>query len=306
MKDKIWSESDLRKRDAIAANAAQAIATTKHPRQYLNFYIRDLIKYEILPNIVWKDMSDQEIRKFAKCRISPPERLSKAARFDHFNKFPSLSIEQCIMLLIDVEPGTPIRTRGEKDRHDSVIKLAASYCTDRREPFANDHIGHIRNYQISPYLFVEWVKAIGEEPPKEWKPIKPKATQKKTDTIALPQRRQYEDDTQVSVFNDDKERPTGKLGKPTKADRVRQINELRGAAVSEAIRLKCDGLSDKYITVSKICRNLLDKGRFSTGEPFNSRWRTENGMKSLLKGEYHPKASQSFKSAQRTKTKFNP
>ena len=115
-----------------------------------------------------------------------------------------------------------------------------------------------------------------------------------------------EADTQVPPLKVHKGHPPSKPIKAvTKADRKRQVEELRRAAVDEAILLKRDGLPDKHITVRKICRNLLDKGRFSTGDPFISRWRTENGMKSQLKSEHHPKASPKFKNSLRTETKFN-
>lgn len=115
-----------------------------------------------------------------------------------------------------------------------------------------------------------------------------------------------EADTQVRPLKDHKGDPPSKpIKSTTKADKIRQVEELQKAAVDEAILLKRNGLSDKHITVSKICRNLLRNGRFSTGDPFNSRWRTEDGMRSLLKGEHYPKASPRFKNALRTAIKFN-
>ena len=172
MNDKIWSEYDLQKRDDLADKVAQSIATTKHPRQHLNLYIRDLIKYEILPNIVANSLSDDDIRQLAKRNISTPRRLSKAANYDYYNKFPSLDVEQCIMLLIDVEPGTPIRTQVEKDQYDRVIKLAVSFGRAKQKPFADWHVGSFTNYQIDPTKFIEWARSMGEEPPERWQPIR--------------------------------------------------------------------------------------------------------------------------------------
>lgn len=269
MKDKMWSEHDLRKRDEIAARAAESIATTKHPRQQLNWYIRDLLKYEIIPNYVFDDWTDDEIRQLAIQDLNPPKRLSKAANYDDYNKFPSLSVEQCIMLLIDVKSGTPIRTQAEKDQHDRVINLAASYCRDRREPFTDDHTESIDTYQIAPHKFIAWANSsVGATIPKEWKPA-------------------------VSVVNPAKKH----RHKKSKKLRDSCVTELREAAVKLCAKKARQDIADKYITVENISIELYEDGKFKNGDPFSDQWQRPETIRGHLKGKNNPKRHDLYRQA---------
>ena len=83
-----------------------------------------------------------------------------------------------------------------------------------------------------------------------------------------------------------------------------EIVELRERAKKIAIKLKRDGISPKYITVKRICEELLEEN-FSSGISFESRWGSVEGMRSLLKGEDHPTKNQEFRDAKSTRGRFN-
>ena len=170
MKDKIWTEYELEERDRIAATDARMIASSKHPRDWVKILMPELLKYEILPDIVWDEMSDDEIREFAKSKISPPGRLSKAPDFTHHNKKPLIPVADLVMLAIDVELKTPIRTQAEEDKYRRILDLALSYGLTKKNPFAGWHGGTLGSYQIGPKKFIKWLKLMGEDPPTEWKP----------------------------------------------------------------------------------------------------------------------------------------
>ena len=199
MTDKIWSEHDLQKRNEVAAKASQAIAGSKNPRQMAKFHMPELIRYEILPNYVFDDWTDDKIRQLAIEDLSPPKRLSKAANYDYYSKFPSLSVEQCIMLLINVEPGTPIRTQAEKDRYDEILQIAESYLRRRRAPFDGDHSESVESYEIAPDDFIKWAKFIGEVPPPKWQPdaVSPKHSEQATPQIHV---ERYEEAVKAAIL----------------------------------------------------------------------------------------------------------
>jgi len=72
-----------------------------------------------------------------------------------------------------------------------------------------------------------------------------------------------------------------------------------------AIKLKRLGIATKHITIERICEDLF-KESFSSGKPFTSRWKSVEGMRSLLKGENAPKSSEEFRNAKSSSAKFNP
>ena len=270
MHSKIWTELELRKRDEIAESASQSIVNSKHPRQMANFEMPRLIEYEILPQGI---VLDDDIREFAKSKISPPRRLSKAAIFDYYNKFPSLSVEQCVMLSIDVEPGTPIRTQAEKNQYYSTIQLAESYLRINRKPFVDDHSGPIETYQIAPDKFIAWAKSSGIEIPEQWKPVVADAKPEK---------------------------------KKSRLPQDLCVAELREAAIKLCVKKVKLGVSKQYITVEKISKELYDDGQFKNDEPFSSQWRTPETIRDYLKGTDNPKRNDRFKKAKPDKAQpFN-
>ena len=270
MHSKIWTELELRKRDEIAESAFQSIVNSKHPRQMANFEMPRLIEYEILPQGI---VLDDDIREFAKSKISPPRRLSKAAIFDYYNKFPSLSVEQCVMLSIDVEPGTPIRTQAEKNQYYSTIQLAESYLRINRKPFVDDHSGPIETYQIAPDKFIAWVKSSGIEIPEQWKPVVADAKPEKK-----------------------KSRLTQDLC----------VAELREAAVQLCVKKVRQGIARQYITVKKISKELYEDGQFHNGDLFSTQWRTSETIRGYLKDTNNPKWNERYKIAKPNKpTSFN-
>ncbi len=137
----------------------------------LESYRRQLIEYEILPNIVWDGMSDDDIREFAKDKISPARPLSKAPDFDYYNKLPQLTVAQCVKLLLNIDANSPIRIQAEKERFDNILAIAASYNGSRQTPFAEEHPDDFVDYLVSTNEFLVWAKAIGEAIPKDWIPV---------------------------------------------------------------------------------------------------------------------------------------
>ena len=167
MKDKIWSEHDLQKRDGVAAEASKLIESSEHTRTMAQHLMPNLIKFEILPNIDLDSLTDDDIRQLA---ISPPRRLSKAANFDYYNKFPRLPLETCFMLYINVEPGTPIRTQSEKDAYEEIVLLALSYGRAHKQPFENWRVGKFGKFEIEPAKFIKWLESNDYVVPEDWQP----------------------------------------------------------------------------------------------------------------------------------------
>lgn len=100
----------------------------------------------------------------------------------------------------------------------------------------------------------------------------------------------------------------GKTKKETDIKKNDQINELREAAVQIAIKRRVnDGMLKKHITVKKISAWLLESGKFSTGEPFTTRWREPEGIRRLLKGKHNPLSDKRYLDAKSIRSrKFNP
>lgn len=199
MHSKTWTELELRKRDEIAESASQSIANSKNPQQMANSEMPRLIKYEILPNIVWDRMSDNDIREFAKSKISPARSLNKAPDFGHYNKFPELTVAQCVKLMLNIDPKSAIRTQAEKERFDRVFEVAASYRNARKAPFSHDHPGDDAEYSISPYAFLTWAESQGEGIPEKWQPVDmpPKQSERATPEIHEPR---YEEAVNAAIL----------------------------------------------------------------------------------------------------------
>ena len=103
------------------------------------------------------------------------------------------------------------------------------------------------------------------------------------------------------------EPPVAKSEKKASSSKTGQVNELREAAVQMAIRRVNDGMTKKYITVTKICVWLIESGKFSTRKPFTTRWREPEGIRSLLKGEHNPLSDKRYLAAKPIRSpKFNP
>ncbi len=87
--------------------------------------------------------------------------------YSHWNWFPALDFEQCLKLLLRVDPNDNIRDQkpSVRDRYEQLWELVES-CRDAgtligRYPYRQD---------IEPARFIEWAKSIGEDIPIEWKP----------------------------------------------------------------------------------------------------------------------------------------
>ena len=102
-------------------------------------------------------------------RAYPPKK-SKPADYQYWNLFPLLSVHECVMLMINVEPGTPIRSQSEKDQYKRILYLAQSYRLQQIEPFTDDHIGPFTYYQIEPDKFIEWARSKDLAIPDDWRP----------------------------------------------------------------------------------------------------------------------------------------
>ena len=82
--------------------------------------------------------------------------------WSNWNRLPSLSINECIMLLINVEPGTYLDNSKEQ-RYKRVSRLVQSYQSIGQ--FPSDYV------DINPHEFIRWAESVGEEIPKGWQPI---------------------------------------------------------------------------------------------------------------------------------------
>ena len=155
-----------------------------------------------------------------------------------------------------------------------------------------DQKDYEQRIQRPPIHFVDWAESKGIEVPwRDWAKA-----------------RGYLAETSIEPQLETKESPAKKAPRAEATKRIRekklQIDELRRRAQSIAIRLKRDGIRPKYITVKRICDELLRES-FSNGEPFTSRWRTADGMRSHLKCEYHPHNTEAFRKAKSDRGNFN-
>ncbi|VUX54890.1 protein of unknown function [uncultured Woeseiaceae bacterium] len=114
-------------------------------------------------------------------------------------------------------------------------------------------------------------------------------------------------ESQGLVTTERSELSGGKIKKETDNQKIEQISDLREAAVQMAIKRRVnDGMPKKHITVIKISRWLLESGKFSTGEPFSTRWREAEGIRSLLKGKHNPLSDKRYIDAKPIRSsKFN-
>ncbi len=118
-------------------------------------------------------MTDKKTSKARNTRISqapePPKTIrgagstmsSKRPDWSFWNKLPALSINECVMLLINVEPKTYLND-PKKQQYDRVCRLVRSFQA----------VGELPSYDanVSPSEFIAWAESNDEEPPDEWKP----------------------------------------------------------------------------------------------------------------------------------------
>ena len=155
---------------------------------------------------------------------------------------------------------------------------------------------HLAQETFAPTYFVGWAASKGIETPwLDWA---------KHNGYVLDDpktaRRKSRETQAVSV----KKTPSTKAPERDE-EKMQEIVELRMAANKRAVKLKIDGMPATRITVARICEDLL-KEKFSSGKPFTSRRRKIDGMRSYLKGEYHPQNTEEFRKAKSERAKFNP
>ena len=79
-----------------------------------------------------------------------------------WNRLPVLSINECTMLLINVEPNTYLSIRN-KEKLDRVHRLVQSYQAIGELPSDHD--------DFEPSRFIDWAESVGEVVSESWKPI---------------------------------------------------------------------------------------------------------------------------------------
>ena len=90
-------------------------------------------------------------------RNAPPD-------FTYWNRFPELSINECLMLLVNVEPTARVfYSRDDQERYKRIRRLLNSYRDAAQLPFVGD--------SVAPLDFVEWARFVGESIPDKWQPI---------------------------------------------------------------------------------------------------------------------------------------
>lgn len=175
--------------------------------------------------------------------------------------------------------GTTAETQRMSLRIDAERHMRRAWDLYRRNP------EHSEDDQRPPCEFVEWGKTQGLDIPwLDWAKVHGLVT------------------TERSKLSG------GKTKKETDSQKIDQISELREAAVQIAIKRRVnDGMLKKHITVKKISVWLLESGKFSTGEPFSTRWREVEGIRSLLKAKHNPLSDKRYLAAKPIKSpKFNP
>jgi len=91
----------------------------------------------------------------------------KRPDWDYWNKMPVLSIKECVMLLINVEPNSYLSIRY-KEKLDHVRRLVQSYQAIGELPADDD--------DFEPSRFVEWAESVGMVARNYWKPMGKKHT----------------------------------------------------------------------------------------------------------------------------------
>jgi len=192
----------------------------------------------------------------------------------------------------------PFPSGTENDKpYNELIKnrMAAARALDDTTDIFKSNPDHDSTFAAHPNYFIQWAKnknldipwlewalkrgLVDLEPKEPTGPeVSPTTRIKKTPRIEAPERQK---------------------------EKEREIAELRERAKQVAIKLKTDGIHPKYITVARVCKDLL-KESFSSGKSFASRWRSVDGMRSYLKGEHHPGNNDEFRKAKSTRGKFNP
>jgi len=177
------------------------------------------------------------------------------------------------------ESGPTVETQRMSLRIKAEGHVRRAWDLYRRNP------EHSEDDQRPPYEFIEWGKAQGLDIP--WL------------------------DWAIShgfVNITQSQSPVAKAKKEPSSSKTDQVSELREAAVKMAITRRVnDGMPKKHITVKKISVWLRDSGKFSTGEPFTTRWREPEGIRRLLKGKHNPLSDKRYLDAKPIRSpKFNP
>lgn len=87
---------------------------------------------------------------------------SRRPDWNYWNRLPMLSINECIMLLINVEPETYLDS-SKKQRYARVCRLVQSFQA----------AGEFPSYDVdvAPSEFISWAREAGEVIPEKWLPI---------------------------------------------------------------------------------------------------------------------------------------
>ena len=190
-------------------------------------------------------------------------RKSKPANYQHWNRFPLLSFDQCLMLLLGIEPDTKIQESSVREKYDRLWELINS-C---RKAGTLQYAGRQPD-QIQPSKFIEWAIYNDLPAPNEWKPA-------------------------VSVVNTAKKHRQ----KQSKELRDSRVTELREAAVKRCVKKKRRDIADKYITVKKISVELYKDSKFENGDPFSGQWQRPETIRGHLKGKNSPKRDERYRQA---------
>jgi len=213
-----------------------------------------------------------------------PEIRSKRPDWTLWNKMAALSINECVFLLINVEPNTYLDHSKQK-QYDRLIRLVRSY----------EAAGGLPSYgDIAPREFVQLAVSIDETPPENWKPIggrKAKAKPAILETSTDPSGTIEPAEEQVIIQ------------KPKNGP---DVDELREAAVQLCMKKVRGGVGTKYIKVVDISVELYKNGLFKNGEAFSTKWRTSETIRSYLKPPHNPMSDERFKNAKPDKkSSFN-
>lgn len=230
------------------------------------------------------DPENADIDWYAQQRSASPDiekpRIENAQILSESRNFIKLPRHQTA-----VEPDDPDYSERVNQKNNKLavatIKLQKIYATyDRALDAPASPLGH-----ATPASFVEW------------------ALKRKIDIPWLDWAK-----SQGLVTTERSKVSGGKTRKETDSQKIDQISELREAAVQIAIKRRVnDGMPKKNITVKKISVWLLESGKFSTGEPFSTRWREAEGIRGLLKSKHNPLSDKRYLDAKPIKSpKFNP
>ena len=139
---------------------------------------------------------------------------SKRPDWNFWNKLPALSINECVMLLINVEPQTFL-SNSKKHQYDRVCRRVQSFQA----------VDELPSYgaNIAPSEFIAWAQTNDEEPPDEWDPIQVKKKQEKAPEAET----QAVDDAPKQITPSDKRRKEGLRAAKTILIQNHSIGKLR-------------------------------------------------------------------------------